>query len=170
MHKSISRSKKFIPLSTWLREGKTFHSLSLLEEVKHRIETYNSEQSGSENSSESVQRVSLPSLSLPQTQTSNQQRAEMQNFRRLFAPYVAGASPCRPPQWPSPAATRRKGTAGISSSRGAGGASLVQLSKFYSVCSISVVFLLAKNLIFITEDDPIGVWLISSHFKFMMST
>ena len=109
MCKSISRSKKFIPLSTWLREGKTFHSLSLLEEVKDLIETHKSEQSGSENSSESVQRVSLPSLSLPQTQTSNQQRV-MQNFRSLFAPYVAGASPCRPPQWSSPAATRRKGT------------------------------------------------------------
>ena len=89
---------------------KTFHSLSFaLEEAKDLIETHNSEQSGSENSSESVQRVSLPSLSLPQTQTSNQQRV-MQNFRSLFAPYVAGASPCRPPQWPSPAATRSKGT------------------------------------------------------------
>ena len=79
------------------REDLPSRCLSLLEEVKDLIETHNSEQSCSENSSESGQRVGLPSSSLPQTRTSTNQQRVMQNFRSLFAPYVTGASSCRPP-------------------------------------------------------------------------
>ena len=78
------------------REDLPSRCLSLLEEVKDLIETHSSEQSGSENSSESGQRVCLPSSSLPQTQTSNEQRV-MQYFRSLFGPYVIRVSSCRPP-------------------------------------------------------------------------
>ena len=79
------------------REDLPSRCLSLLEEVKDLIETHNSEQSCSETSSESGQRVSLPSSALPQTQTSTNQQRVMQNFRSLFAPYVTSASSCRPP-------------------------------------------------------------------------
>ena len=80
------------------REDLPSRCLSLLKEIKDLIETHNSEQSGSENvnSSETAQRVSRPSSSLPQTQVSNQQRV-MQNFRTLFAPFSAGGSSCRRP-------------------------------------------------------------------------
>ena len=79
------------------REDLPSRCLSLLEEVKDLIETHNSEQSCSENSSESGQRVSLPSSALPQAQTSTNQQRVMQNFCSFFAPYVTGASSCRPP-------------------------------------------------------------------------
>ena len=99
MYKPISRSKK--KYSTFnmaaRREDLPSRCLSLLEEVKDPIETHNSKQSCSEKSSESGQRVSLPSSALPQIQTSTNQQRVKQNFRSLFAPYVTGACSSRPP-------------------------------------------------------------------------
>ena len=99
MYKPHSCSKKFIPLSTWLGEGKTFHPVVFV--YLERSKT----SSGHITANKVARRTPVnqhKELVFHRCPCHRHRRVlkptEGENFRSLFTPYFAGASSCRPPQ------------------------------------------------------------------------